>query len=1299
MKYGLHTSAGESLDNYSSNYIPIFFIVILFLTFTVFNIAYGSEEIESLLHKAGDGAHVVAAVKNGQVIDAYTYDPNEEIRIIVQFSSPPLAQVRADQQRKGRSQEELNGIVQSIHSNIITEHNRFRNDLSSIEYTIERDFQKRQVQPASSQIFAEYTTVFNGVALTTSRWVADEIQNLSYVHGVDPDNTVEVYITDADNVVNAGTVRNTYNISGEGIVVGILDTGIDYMHPALGGGVGPEYKVIGGKNFTTNDEYDFMDRHFHGTHVAGIVAANGNTIQGIAPDARLRAYKVLDDQGIGQQSWVISGIEQAVIDGVDIINLSLGGTGHPNDPGSQAIDVATEAGVLCVVAAGNSADYMTIGSPGTARSAVTVGASMNNDIITDFSSRGPTLRTYEVKPDIVAPGFRINSTVLNGGYGRASGTSMATPVVAGAAALYLEKFPGTDPIDVKAVLMNTAVSIGEDVWTQGAGRLDILKTIESDISVSAGNLFFGVIDHNQGDWEVKDTLTVRNHSDLQQNFSLAVNEPLPAGAHMHFGNSSFTLDPGSERDIIVTFTAQQSLDLKPVPPGYFGSIKVETDNNSVQSIYAFIKSPMIEVTFDTVPVIMAVYNDSDYFRVYHSSILSENVRFLLPADTYDIFTVWRIPGSRGSYGVSIRDDLALTDYINLDLSLSQAIHSIEYDVRNEFHEPISLTRQFSYFYRNDVEVGLFTTIPAITRITPLSNNYNFDTKVLSYSLLHRRAPVYEFLFEITEGLNDDIIFEHEPGELRKLRMIYEGHLGNSVWYQNRTYVSPFDTRVSGEGELMASPLQRSFYFLPPPSDTYYPWFNRREHVLAAEDGTHLYRTSQIALTVDGNFAFYKNSFTPEPVFTSGDVVVTNDIGKTTPVWTGYTQNATSVVEITRKTREEDQQGSATGFFTDIFGGAVQKDISFKLSDEDGQIVEEGSLGDLISQWQTPVTAGEFKLELQQSDYQIHMMEGLATAELTFDTQKSDRDPPFITGFFITSDGKPAAVVKHGQENKIALQIEDDDEVANVALFLQPLHEGEWQPLLFEISNDVYTLSINDTLQDGLYYSFRVVAEDLSGNILQYTAEPAFYLQGQSETLPPGFVALIAPADGSTNVPLDEELRWYQSQYADSYRLQLSEEPDFLTPVYDADDITTSRLSPFLLEKNTLYYWRVKGKNVAGESEWSPVWQFTTGTATDVDYIDDLPDMYILRQNFPNPFNPSTTIQFGLPAAGHVTITVYNTLGQKVGTIVDSFHESGYHEIVWYADVPSGVYFYRIEALSFLDPAQRFVQTKRFVVLK
>ncbi|RLJ06743.1 MAG: hypothetical protein DRP12_03580, partial [Candidatus Aenigmatarchaeota archaeon] len=305
------------------------------------------------------------------------------------------------------------------------------------------------------------------------------------------------------------------------ITIAILDTGIDYTHPDLGGCTQAGFlagncsKVIGGWDFVNQDS-DPMDDHGHGTHCAGIAAGNG-TLKGVAPEARLLAYKVLDEYGAGYWSWVISGIEQAVKDGADIISMSLGGPGDPDDPVSQAVDEAVDAGVVVVVAAGNSGPlYETLGSPGVARKAITVGASDKSDTLAGFSSRGPT-SIGTIKPDILAPGVNICSArwdeawkgkeCIDDKHVEISGTSMATPHVAGLVALIKQMHPDWTPDEIKMVLRSTAVDLGYPYPDQGWGRVDATTAVLSERPCIALFDTYGFKGWVKENFEIKGTAT------------------------------------------------------------------------------------------------------------------------------------------------------------------------------------------------------------------------------------------------------------------------------------------------------------------------------------------------------------------------------------------------------------------------------------------------------------------------------------------------------------------------------------------------------------------------------------------------------------------------------------------------------------------------------------------------------------------------------------------------------------------------------------------------------------------------
>ncbi len=333
---------------------------------------------------------------------------------------------------------------------------------------------------------------------------------------------------------------------GTGVTVAVLDTGVDAAHPALAGAVAAE------ADFT--DGVDARDGHGHGTHVASIVGGRAPGVRGVAPGATLVSGKVLDDSGNGWESAIIDGMEWAADErDADVVNMSLGAAGGTEDDlMAQAIERLTaEHGALFVVAAGNAGCDACVGSPGAARGALTVGAVDREDALADFSSRGPVPGSIAVKPDVTAPGVEILAARASGtGAGlpgdelRASmsGTSMATPHVAGAAALLLDARPGTAPAAVKGALVSTAKPGDESVFAQGAGRIDVARADGAPVVIEDGSLSFGHFAYpHDGREPVTRTVTFRNRGAADATLALATDVDaltLPASVTVPAGGSA-----------------------------------------------------------------------------------------------------------------------------------------------------------------------------------------------------------------------------------------------------------------------------------------------------------------------------------------------------------------------------------------------------------------------------------------------------------------------------------------------------------------------------------------------------------------------------------------------------------------------------------------------------------------------------------------------------------------------------------------------------------------------------------------
>ncbi|MBO9129457.1 S8 family serine peptidase [Bacillus sp. 165] len=611
----------------------------------------------------------------------FTISPNidvhspELVNVIVEFNQDPAKIEVMKQAVKGKRM-----TTASAASKVEEVHQEFKNYVNSMK-------KQRNANVQDTKITREYSHAIVGVAMTVPGTAVEELLQSGVVKRVWKDEVVQLELPASpqsaseskmmDSIPQIGVDKlHAEEVTGKGIQVGVLDTGIDYNHPDLQGAY-QGYRAVAGTNPKTVDPstvkgWDFVDNDAdpmettyqnwknskkaefdsngnayytsHGTHVSGTIAGEQKNnvdyaVKGVAPDVDLYTYRVLGPYGSGTTTNVLGGIDKAITDGMDVINLSLGA--NVNDPlyaTSVAINNAMLSGVVSVVAAGNAGpNERTVGSPGTAALAITVGASdfamniptfasmsandqtfnsvkllgknftdileelqnqsaqvvfaglgkpadfvgkdvkgkialiqrgeitfdakiknaaqagakavivYNNvegeipayvgegiglipafrltqadgerlkalgdnipltfgtlintategDTLAAFSSRGPVNKNEDIKPDVVAPGVAIFSTYpeymnspqdgidYTSAYMRLQGTSMATPHVAGVAALLLQSHPDYSPFDVKAAMMNTAVDLkGEySVHEQGAGRVDAYRAVHTDISI------------------------------------------------------------------------------------------------------------------------------------------------------------------------------------------------------------------------------------------------------------------------------------------------------------------------------------------------------------------------------------------------------------------------------------------------------------------------------------------------------------------------------------------------------------------------------------------------------------------------------------------------------------------------------------------------------------------------------------------------------------------------------------------------------------------------------------------------
>ena len=381
------------------------------------------------------------------------------------------------------------------------------------------------------------------------------------------DGKVEIDL--ADSVPQVGAPEAwAAGYDGTGAKVAVLDTGVDGTHPDLADRIRDAVSFVPGE--------DTVDRNGHGTHVASTIAgsgsASGGVNKGVAPGADLFVGKVLDESGQGQNSWVIDAMEWAAqAQDADVVNMSLGDPAPSDgtDPMSQALNQLTEdTGTLFVVAAGNGWSEFAVGSPGVADAALTVAAVDGLDQRAEFSSMGPRVGDHALKPDLSAPGVDVlaaRSQAMpwgEGMYQPMDGTSMATPHVAGAAAILAARRPDWAARRLKDALMSSSKALtGTTPYEVGTGRLDIPASLGEVHATGSAYLGFFSWPHD-GDAPATKTITYTNAGDMPVTLSLRDEITAPGGQEfpelVALSGDEVTVPAGGSAEVTVAADADDA---------------------------------------------------------------------------------------------------------------------------------------------------------------------------------------------------------------------------------------------------------------------------------------------------------------------------------------------------------------------------------------------------------------------------------------------------------------------------------------------------------------------------------------------------------------------------------------------------------------------------------------------------------------------------------------------------------------------------------------------------------------------
>ncbi|MCF6270669.1 MAG: S8 family serine peptidase [Melioribacteraceae bacterium] len=1148
-------------------------------------------------------------------------DLDEKMEIIIEFKEVPYL-----------IRKKMDGYAdESIYFNRFSQIRNVLEDMQQSQLNKLND-----LQPNEIKINKEFYKLFFGVSATVRRGNLNRLNELKYVKKLHYNREMKANLSESISLIKVDSVWSQFGVKGDSIVIAIIDTGIDYLHPALGGGFGPGFKVIGGYDFINNDD-DPIDDNGHGTHVAGIVSADGDSIIGIAPKSSLIALKVLDRSGRGRGDDIIAAIEYCADpngdgntdDMVDIINLSLGSYyGNPDDPTSVAVDNASFLGITSSIAAGNGYSYKSIGSPGTAKSAITVGASDSEDKLAIFSSKGPVNKTYSIKPDVVAPGVDINSLKLGGGTVEYSGTSMAAPIVAGVCALLKSIHPNWGPEELKSALMTTSIDIGEEAMAQGAGRIDALKAAKVQTTIFPSQLSFGIDNLEETNWVVADTLTISNHSDIMQTYSFQKDVD-HSGINIEFYPTSISIDAGAEGEIIVELSVDNSI--VPFPDwaslSYDGNILI-SGNENLHIPFAFVKAAKLIIVSDSPRPFGGIIGSNYVSPIYFSNDMYE-AEIILPPNTYDIFA--SIHGDE-KIKILTKEEIEITDYKRVDLDFNNLEIKVIYDGVDELGNPLEYpSKQFILFP------------PLTTPLIGASYSFPYDTLYFSdisdrYKLSFSESSVDEVAAEkitivhhtVLEGISDNLLLQNDPStfirreiEVRsrvdnaELSIFNDGVIGRNLFRTGgfQIYVREMDSS-SWRGEILLSSFK---------NDTYLPSVSFFAGTFSIQ-GFEGYSTPLI-LEWNGKLQPF-SSFKP-----SADVLLTN---QDSPIVFGRNPLFSDALFLNNYWEDYNFitsfafYGSNQEFFYNMENNSI-----LKVFDKNNNLVQSDS-NTILKKEMLPEEY--YRVEFTTSNYSLNGIEGELKLVSDFDLSAEDSTPPKITSLKFLNQTR---------------EIKDHFSIGDSILIYFSSADIEYNLLDYSYSR-IYN-SINSSRTE---LSVRI-------NGLEKWKPVEVFTISEDSTI--GF---LYKADLTSYANLDSASIDLQLQFIDM-----------------AGNKTNWKIAPAFTVGKMPVITDVEDSEIEGSTE-----QYS----------------FKLEANYPNPFNPSTTIKYQIPSVqtpllggvggGLVTLKVYDILGREVATLVNKQQKAGNYEVSFDAsNLTSGVYFYRLQATN--STGQGFNESKKMLLLK
>lgn len=1026
------------------------------------------------------------------------------------------------------------------------EHDRLKSDLHA--------FRKNtpQLKSVSLPVFKhELYRTMNAVIMEGSEDEMVEIRKLDYVKTVLKNQQIISY----ENNISVSALKSshqqavgTYTETGKGVKVGVIDTGIDYNNPALGGGFGPGFKVAGGYDFANMDD-DPMDESGHGTAIAGIIAAKGDLV-GIAPEATLYAYKIFNKEIFAWSEDIDLALELAtdpnqdldLSDHLDVINMSIGINAMDKlwlDLFAERLQKLLKLNMIICIAAGNDGPtYNKINMLCLLEDVIAVGSCNSDNVISNFSSRGygVAINNCNMKPDLVALGENVPALWLSSSIRTENGTSLSTPYVSGVAALLKQKHANWTYNEYKSALLNCATDLGVNIIDQGAGKVNLEATLKLGTVCYPQSINIGFVPNEQGVEEKTFSITIFNKSDASQEYHFDFSKSIPKGIEVTAEPSSFSISSNSSQ--IVNFTMKldpEKLEHPQSDPfNFYGRFHLVGTSDSLDIPWSFQRGFYIEFRTDIkvdgfYQPCIKIIKDTTVINPYDK--YQNGMRCLVQQGVYDIIfngqeKDWIYGNDTLKTYLYVKENVSISENTRINLNKSEIKNKItfqSYDANGELIEKDASKKMYNFIALKSNHFGK----------EPISRQGNADRIYVNDLKLSDKYEVFcgrsvsqnngkEVIVINHEGIHKitrDTLLINTPKDLHPFHFSFYPNPNEEC---NFGFGSFFYYGIFGDGGFDEFPLKTptnstlwidvkkdksmglsAFPFVTPANftGTLYPkrQFSR----------VYSYGDSIQFNTIIGNAIVLSQGRKLLQSIQQNDTVFVNN----GPVY--YCLSVTS------------DKYNFNGCFTDLkgmYGESSQEGYAYStlsVYNSSNQDIYNGLMKDAPAYFYDKDMQGA-SVELSTQDYFVMGVKGKANLKHNLNKQGASNSFTSMHCLqFLDNKNQVRPKLNVGTAATMNLVLNNAATTKSISLYFKYSDETEWKQHTFEVAKTTYIedflhADVSDLLTRSIGLDLKVVKEDLYGNIMNYTLEPAIAIGNYHMSYNNSTTSIINPVEASMN---------------------------------------------------------------------------------------------------------------------------------------------------------------------------------------